>query len=266
MNYEIVYPNGKTKALTFSYDDGQIFDRRLVEIFDRYKLKATFHLNSGTLDREGFVTKNEIASLYQNHEIACHGVNHLYLKHLAKEELICEVWEDRRNLEKLLHKPVTGFSYAFGEYNEQIVDSLKHLGIRYARTVEATGRYEIPDDFLKWKPTCHHDDDLYKKAEDFLDSPAYRKLSLFYIWGHSFEFERNQNWGEIEKVCKLLAFREDIWYTTNIEYYQYVQAFKNLIYNVEGNCVYNPTCVIVWLKAAGEMLKLEPGKAVNLDK
>lgn len=35
------------KALTFSYDDGIEQDRKLVEIFNRYGMKATFNLNTG---------------------------------------------------------------------------------------------------------------------------------------------------------------------------------------------------------------------------
>ena len=42
---------GKNKAITFSYDDGVTQDRRLIEILNRYGLKATFNINSGLLDR-----------------------------------------------------------------------------------------------------------------------------------------------------------------------------------------------------------------------
>ena len=38
----LLYPGGKTKALTFSYDDGKIHDRRLVKLFNTHGLKATF--------------------------------------------------------------------------------------------------------------------------------------------------------------------------------------------------------------------------------
>mgnify|MGYP000249589046 CR=1 FL=1 len=48
MKFDLFYPQWKDRAVTFSYDDGQIFDRRLVDIFNKYNLKATFHLNSGT--------------------------------------------------------------------------------------------------------------------------------------------------------------------------------------------------------------------------
>lgn len=54
MKFELCYPHWKEKAVTFSYDDGQIYDRRLVEIFDRYGLKA----NSG---RTGFSLKRSAA-------------------------------------------------------------------------------------------------------------------------------------------------------------------------------------------------------------
>ena len=34
MKFELFYPQWKDRAVTFSYDDGQIFDRRLVDIFN----------------------------------------------------------------------------------------------------------------------------------------------------------------------------------------------------------------------------------------
>ena len=39
--------DGKRKVLTFSYDDGVVQDIRLVNIFNKYGLKATFNINSG---------------------------------------------------------------------------------------------------------------------------------------------------------------------------------------------------------------------------
>ena len=49
MRYLILFPEGRQHAFTLSYDDGQVFDKRLVEMFNKYGLKATFHLNAGTL-------------------------------------------------------------------------------------------------------------------------------------------------------------------------------------------------------------------------
>ena len=39
--------NGKLKALTFSFDDGVLQDKKIIDILNKYNLKATFNLNSG---------------------------------------------------------------------------------------------------------------------------------------------------------------------------------------------------------------------------
>jgi hypothetical protein len=62
---------------------------------------------------------------------------------------------------------------------------------------------------------------------------------LFYIWGHSFEFDRNDNWQHLEDICGVLANKEDIWYATNIEIYEYVKAYDALVYSADGKRVYN---------------------------
>ena len=36
---------GKTKVVTLSYDDGRNFDRKMVEILNKYGIKCTFNLN-----------------------------------------------------------------------------------------------------------------------------------------------------------------------------------------------------------------------------
>ena len=41
------WKNHYRKALTFSYDDGNEQDRKLLEILNRYGMKATFNVNTG---------------------------------------------------------------------------------------------------------------------------------------------------------------------------------------------------------------------------
>ena len=85
---EFLFPGGAKKALTFSYDDGQMFDARLIELFHRYSLKGTFHLNSGLMgDRDWLIQpgidvshyklrKDEIKEVYDGFEIAVHTMTH----------------------------------------------------------------------------------------------------------------------------------------------------------------------------------------------
>ena len=195
---EYLYPGGLAKAITFSYDDGQVYDRRLIEIFNQAGFKGTFHLNSGNLDKDGYVQKAELPTLYAEHEIACHGVTHRHPRQMNQTEWLREVWQDRLTLEELTGGIVQGMSYAFGEYYPEQVEALCAMGIQYSRTVESTGSFALPQELLRWKPTCHHNDKLLERAEKFLHVPGYEKMPLFYIWGHSFEFERENTWPLME--------------------------------------------------------------------
>ena len=53
------YPEGRAKAVTFSYDDGVVQDKRLAEIFNKYGIKATFNFNSQKM-KEFNYSKEEI--------------------------------------------------------------------------------------------------------------------------------------------------------------------------------------------------------------
>ena len=58
--------------------------------------------------------------------------------------------------------------HIYGAYNSQIEEILDACGIEYARTVESTGDFCLPEDFLAWHPTCHHEDErLMALAEKF---------------------------------------------------------------------------------------------------
>ena len=63
------FPGGKTRALTFSYDDGVLQDRRLVGILNDHGLRGTFNIGSGVLgyvDPTGLMTKRPACPTIRN--------------------------------------------------------------------------------------------------------------------------------------------------------------------------------------------------------
>ena len=46
------FPDFRYKAVTLSYDDGVVFDKKLIQILDEYGLKCTFNLNSERYAKE----------------------------------------------------------------------------------------------------------------------------------------------------------------------------------------------------------------------
>lgn len=260
MRYVRMYfPEGKKKVLTMSYDDGRAADRRLVEIFDKYGIKGSFHLNSGKFDCPDYVTSAEVAELYKNHEVSCHTVTHPFLERCNLNQIINEVWEDRRNLEKICGYPVTGMSYPFGTVDSDVVDRISALGIVYSRTTVSTEKLSLPDNFLLWHPTCHHGNPkLLEIADRFFQSNY--PLAIFYVWGHSYEFNNSNNWELIEEFCAKMSGKEDVWYATNIEIVRYITAMRQLVFDVDMTRVYNPTALPIWFTCDDKMIVAEPGK------
>ncbi|NMA82332.1 MAG: polysaccharide deacetylase family protein [Epulopiscium sp.] len=253
------FPGGKHKVLTMSYDDGKIADRRLVEIFNHYGIKGTFHINSGLLGETDRLTEEEVVELYRGHEVSVHTVTHPTLARCFKEEIVQQIYEDRRMLESLFGYPIRGMSYPNGSYNQQILDMLPHLGIEYARTVGSSKNFEMPRNFHEWKATCHHNQDLIDLGKTFVELHKKQYFYMMYVWGHSYEFDNDNNWGLIEEFCKLVGKREDIWYATNIEIVDYLHVLENLRFTIERDKVINPSAMSAWLQVDGKIIKVNSG-------
>jgi peptidoglycan-N-acetylglucosamine deacetylase len=256
---------GKRHILTMSYDDGNQADRRLIEIFNKYGIRGTFHLNSGTLSRPDIVRKKEIPKLYKNHEVAVHTVTHPHLERIPLINAFQEVLNDRHNIEILCGYVVRGMSYPYGTYNDDVVDLLKQCGIVYSRTTNSTKNFSLPADFLRWNPTCHHKDNLLETGKRFLDDLKFpRRSGLLYVWGHSYEFDRDNNWEMIEAFCKQMSGCDEIWYATNIEIVNYLAAQKNLRISVDNKVICNPSAQPVWVSSNNETIMIPGGATVQL--
>lgn len=273
MQYNFMrFPEFRTKAFTTSYDDGSMYDKRLVEIFNEYGIKGTFNLNSGLAGNKdsGSLPLEEVVRLCEQggHEIAVHGLKHIRLEQVDAAIAVNEILEDRKNLERCTGKIVRGMAYAYGTYDDNIVEILKQCGIVYARTVVSSRNFEIPRDWLRLPTTCHHNDErLFELADAFLveqNEKNFWRISpkLFYLWGHSYEFNRDGNWDRIETLCQKVGKREDVWYATNIEIYEYVQAFERLVWSVDGNRVYNPSQRDVYVECYGKKAVVPAGATI----
>lgn len=274
------YPGGKPKALTFSYDDGSVQDKRLAELFDKYGMKATFNFVSERM-KDSF-TKEQIKEYFlsKGHEIAVHGAFHRANGNIRPIEGIRDVLECRLELEEKCDSIIRGMAYPdsgieqmgnFGTY-EMIKQYLTELDIAYARTTGDDNSFMIPADFHAWVPTAHHDNPrIMEYIDQFLKLDistrvyhARRIPRLMYIWGHSSEFDDNGNWEHIEEICEKLANNDEIWYATNIEIYDYIQAYKSLRYSADGSKVYNPTLFTIWLDVNGSLYSINPGETIRI--
>lgn len=259
-----LFPRARKKALTMSYDDGTSHDRRLAEIFDQYGIRGTFHLNSGLLGDSRHISAQEIPELYKNHEVSCHTVTHPFLTMTPREFSAAEITGDRHALEAACGYPVRGMSYPFGAYSDEVIRIMRGAGMEYARTTAATGGFGFPADFMAWHPTCHHNGGISEKFGAFIEPHRYGHPMLFYIWGHSYEFADNGSWSLIEDFCAKAGGRDDIWYATNIEIVDYMNAVRALRFSADSSMVLNPSAADVWVTAENKPVMVPAGKTVSL--
>ena len=167
---------------------------------------------------------------------------------LTTMEMTQEVLKCRNVLEEMYGTLVRGMAYPYGWHSEALRNVLSLCGITYCRTVNSTRNFELPQNWLEWNPTCHHDDpQLMELTEKFVKGDVAESPQLFYLWGHTFEFERNNNWQVMEQFMKTVSGRQDIWYAANGEIYDYVKAYEALIYSADGKRIVNPSRQPVWI-------------------
>lgn len=142
------------KIFILSFDDGTIYDKRFVELLNKYKIKATFNLNSGLEDfvwhyEDRFPIRRQVLSetlqQYRGHEIASHSLHHHWLNTLTPPQLSREVGEDCDNLKELFGLKEIGFGVPFTACGEREVRIIRKF-VRYIRLSEFSDSFALPAD------------------------------------------------------------------------------------------------------------------------
>ena len=271
------FPGGRGKVLTISYDDGVEQDIQLLEMMKRYGIKGTFNLNAGCFALEGYqypkgqigrrLSRSRCREVYscQLAEVATHGYNHPFLTALPAPALLQEVLEDRRALEEIFQRPIRGMAYPYGAVSDQVTEALAMAGIVYSRTTESHHQFYLPPNWLRWGATCHHNDpELMALGAKFMEASPDREPMCFYLWGHSYEFEQNDNWPVVEDFFRLVSGDQGIWYATNMEIYDYVSAYQRLIYSTDLRMIQNPSAIPVWVQLDDILAEIPAGSCISL--
>lgn len=287
MRYRFLrFPGGKAKAVTFSYDDGGKSDIRLVQKINEYGIKCTFNINSGfvaTKTESTKLTRDEIQTciLDAGHEVAVHGELHRAPGKIRAVEGITDVLKCRMDLEMMFGRIIRGMAYPDsgitmmerGSHYDQIKQYLQDLEIAYARTLGGDNNsFTLPNDWHAWMPTAHHANPMaIEYAKEFagleVNQATYtpqRYPRLYYLWGHTFEYERNNNWELLDELCDILGGHDDVWYATNIEIYDYVTAYEALVYSADCTRVYNPTVRDIWFEVDGTLYEVKSGQEIQV--
>jgi len=199
------------KIFLLSFDDGTIYDKRFVELLNKYNIKCTFNLNSGLEDfvwhyEDRFPIRRQILAdtveQYRGHEIASHSLHHHWLNTLTPPQLSKEVGEDCQALKKLFGLNEIGFGVPFTACGEREVRIIRKF-VRYIRLSEFSDSFALPED--PYHIPIHglyNDPDIREKIARFAENDL--PVSLFVLAGHSYEFEVLNHWGYMEELLQYI--------------------------------------------------------------
>ena len=204
------------KYFIFSIDDGTIYDKKVLEIFNRYGIKGTFNLNSGL---DGFIWYlngrpierlylKENPHLYDGHEVASHTLTHPHLTMCPGEIIVKEVGEDITNLETIFDRDVYTFAFPFHDSDDRCVDIIKHLhNIKVIRHSEEDKSFKFPQDLLHVKITSLDINEALWLVDQFIEDD---EAELFTFVSHGYDFEVNQTYDKLEELCQKVIANKNI--------------------------------------------------------
>ena len=269
-----LYPGGKDKAFNITYDDGVLQDVRFVQLMNKYNLKGTFNLNSQLMKEEfewihesGLSIKRlspqKVVELYQGHEIASHTLTHPYIEGLGEEEITRQMTEDKRNLEQLFGREVTGFAVPFSYYSPLVAWCALKCGFEYARCSQERYTYIPPENYYWWAAGAYHINPEWREfANDFFSTDV--ELALCQIVGHSYDLDTENMWNEMEQLLKKVSIADDISPMTNIELVRYLKAIRSV--NTNGKIINNTTDTDLWFSINGKTVCVKAGEKLNIQK
>lgn len=203
------------KLFVFAIDDGTIFDKKVIDIFNKYGIKATFNLNSGLQDYVWFkdylevrrLNLNESKNIYDGHEVASHSLTHPYLTSLSDEDVYREISEDINNLRNIFGCDIKTFSFPFDGYDERTINIIKSLGITHIILPDIDDSFHYPTDTYHIKVTSWNIDDALCKVKKFIED---EHAELFVYLSHSYDYEYDDNYAKLEELCKIVSENKDI--------------------------------------------------------
>lgn len=199
------------KIFLLSFDDGTIYDKRFVELLNRYHIKCTFNLNAGLEDfvwyyEDKFPIRRQLLSetveQYRGHEIASHSLHHHWLNTLTPPQLRREVEEDCIALKAIFGVQDIGFGVPFTACGDREIRLLRKF-VRYIRLSEMSDSFALPED--PYHIPIHglyNDPDIREKIARFAENGL--SESLFVMAGHSYELEVLEHWEYMESLLQYI--------------------------------------------------------------
>lgn len=124
-----------SKPVLLTFDDGH-WDvyTDVLPILEKYHVKATAYIISGSIGGGDFMTKNQFLAVIRSGlvEIGAHTVHHVTLAGKLPPVVRYEVAQSKKQLEETYHLVVASFAYPGGSFDQKSIEVIRWSGFRTA--------------------------------------------------------------------------------------------------------------------------------------
>lgn len=134
-----VQRDNKCVSLTFDAAWGNEDTEQLIDILESYGVTATFFLVGEWVDKY----PESVKALYDaGMELGNHSDDHPHMAKLSDDQIIRQITSCNEKIEAITGEPVTLFRCPYGEYDDDVIRTVRELGI-------STIQWDV--DSLDWK-------------------------------------------------------------------------------------------------------------------
>jgi peptidoglycan/xylan/chitin deacetylase (PgdA/CDA1 family) len=231
--------NGSPRVLfTTSWDDGHPLDLQVADLLLRHGFQGTFYVPLSNSEGPPVLRREEMRRLDSQCEVASHTVDHCYLGTVPGQEARRQITVGKQQLEQILGRSVSGFSYPGGHYTRKHRQMVAEAGFAYARTgasfygslssdpfaigttiqcyphsrAACVKNYLSRGGWTRRRPlfaVCLWRGDLASRLQCTLDYICVRG-GVFHLWGHSNELAGFDGSRQLESFLRYAAERVPI--------------------------------------------------------
>jgi hypothetical protein len=236
--------------ITTSWDDGHPLDMKLLELLEKYNLKATFYIPLSNSENP-VMEKNAMRELSNFQEVGCHTLSHIYLNGLNYKEAEFEITECKVLMEEIIGKQIDAFCFPGGKFSDRDLLLVKKAGYLFARTTKllaiSNPQFKLMNTSiqaynhssvtlllhcilnLNMLPIrsnwffMNFNRNFLKLAEHYI-SANLELNSVFHVWGHSYEIEQYNLWHQVEDLFKMISSYHQATFLNNTETWKSINS------------------------------------------
>lgn len=231
--------------MTTSWDDGDPLDLRIATMLAQHGMTGTFYVPLCDPTRPRLRDSDLRDFTSSGFEIGSHGMLHRNLAKTRCSDLLWEITDSKTELQQIIGQEVSTFCYPLGGQNDAVIREVQRAGYAGARTIRMLStdsnfdRLEVPTTiqafrhnkaaYLKNLLRRGEVKDLFRYCATLQKCNSWVELGrrlfehvlqyggVWHLYGHSWEIEEHDLWGELDEMLAYVSGHEEVQYVRVVD-------------------------------------------------